>query len=699
MVKKLSVFHLILAGLLLLSGVAASPSVTVEPPTAAHQDLREELWLTYLAKLDQPSAVQGRRADDLLTPVLDEAFVSEDGQTAMLWIALQDPNGRVLATEPGMVLARKTEHGWSMVFPGEQAWAETLSRFSPEQIPVEQAVEPNRPAEKAGEAKSLGGYYLPYVAGTKRWLEGSILHFHSFPERGYPSCSQNDCAYAYDFTDVNHFPLVASKDGTVVVTKDSCADGNSYCTNYVVLKSTDGYYQLYLHLAHGTVPDKLTTGTAVRRGQYIGDTDDTGYSTSNHVHFMVVKDWWMGSGGSPWGHSVDVRFADVSINGGTPRTCYEVVQLPIQNGATECLGNKTDPLNANNDWFPSGNTGAFPPSGVLKRPTEGKVVATTNVFMDVTAQGTDDVRVTRMALLALVDGVWKQVGAAQPADSTGLADWDADLCALGPLNGPLALKLKVWDHEGNAVVMPAVTTVTVDHACLPPVSAMTAPTTTDSTAVKLNWTAMPSPSGLSKFELQWRVKGNAWAAGQTIALDASARSTWFVGSMGKIYEFRIRAFDINGQAEAWPAGDTAEVSVAFPSTCTKDDGEPDDTPQTARPLEPGIAQTSNLCPGADADWFMVDTTAWPYYLIASTPLGEAGAMVKVSVYASDASTLLVESNTPSSLEPTTLFANVGGQSHVFIKVEPTLGSPTGTAAQYALVIKAQHAQWLPLIWK
>ena len=164
MATKLSFFHLISAVLLLLSSVAASPSVNIEPPTVANQDLREELWLAYLAELDKSSAIQSGRANDLLTPVLDEAFISEDGQTAMLWIALQDPSGRILATEPGMVLARNTELGWSVVFPGDRAWTETLSSFPAEQIPVEQAVETNRKVEKVGEVKSLGGYYLPYVA-------------------------------------------------------------------------------------------------------------------------------------------------------------------------------------------------------------------------------------------------------------------------------------------------------------------------------------------------------------------------------------------------------------------------------------------------------------------------------------------------------------------------------------------------------
>ncbi|HBY08917.1 MAG TPA: hypothetical protein DEH22_14490, partial [Chloroflexi bacterium] len=123
--------------------------------------------------------------------------------------------------------------------------------------------------------------------------------------------------------------------------RDSCSDGNPSCTNYIVLyNSSDQAYQIYLHLAYGTIPNKLTPGTWVQRGEYLGDTDDTGYSTSQHVHFMVTDSIWMGSSGYYWGRSIDIRFADVAINHGIPRTCYEVTQFPIYDGATECLGNK-----------------------------------------------------------------------------------------------------------------------------------------------------------------------------------------------------------------------------------------------------------------------------------------------------------------------------------------------------------------------
>src|SRR5690606_1916089 len=101
--------------------------------------------------------------------------------------------------------------------------------------------------------------------------------------------------------------------------------------------------------------------------------------------------------------SADVRFTDVTINNGIPRTCYEVTNLPIYDGATQCLGNRADPWNPNNDWFPSGNIGATPPTGQLTRPIPGAAVATgSNPLMDVTASTQDDVRVKTAVLQGLV---------------------------------------------------------------------------------------------------------------------------------------------------------------------------------------------------------------------------------------------------------------------------------------------------------
>jgi murein DD-endopeptidase MepM/ murein hydrolase activator NlpD len=57
-------------------------------------------------------------------------------------------------------------------------------------------------------------------------------------------------------------------------------------------------------------------GTTVQRGQYLGDTDDTGYSTSQHVHFRVTNSVWLVDDGYYWGASIDIRFAECRINNG-----------------------------------------------------------------------------------------------------------------------------------------------------------------------------------------------------------------------------------------------------------------------------------------------------------------------------------------------------------------------------------------------
>lgn len=692
----------IVLGLLVLVSTNASVVGEVPPPMPATDEIRESLLEAYQSELAQNKALLGDGISDPLTPEFDEVFLSKDGKTAMIWIALRDTGGNILATEPGLVLARLEDAGWRMVFPGDKDWVSTLSAFPEQVIPAEHSPIPEGALPKSSEIQALTGYYLPYVAGTKHWLEGSVLHFYSFPERGYPSCDMAYCRYAYDFTDSDHFPLVASKDGKVVISRDSCADGNSLCTNYIVLQSSDGYFQLYLHMANGTIPDKLSPGTFVKRGQYLGDTDDTGYSTTNHVHFMVTNNYWLAGDGYPWGVSQDVRFTDVAINGGIPRSCYEVTKLPIYDNATECLGSKTDPLNPNNDWFTSGNAGVFPPSGTLTRPTENQVVATgVSPLMDVTATVSDDVRVTKIALFGNINGTWVSIPKYPPGEilpgANGVADWDVNLCDLGALNGALQLQLKVWDHEGN--VATSNRAVLVEHSCPPPVSAMTASTTYDSSAAQLNWSATPSASGLSKFELQWRGKGSDWADSQTLTLGAAARSTWFVGTLGGTYEFRLRAFDANGQEEAWPANDLPEQTITFPATCAPDLGEPDNTAQTAKALALNTVLSRNVCPAGDADWYQLATTGWSYYLLSSSPAGASGATINLSVYASDGTTLLTRLITQGFAKPSNLFLNVDGHDTVYVKAESDSPNLAGNQAQYTLTAKRQIPVWLPLILK
>ena len=677
--------------------VSAAPT----PPGIASDTDKQALWEAYQARYDRFASVNN---DDpiinLFEPVLDEAFISPDGKSAVLWLALRDYSGRILATEPGIVLASLSVGGWQVLLRGDPGWDEVLSQLPEGYLPAEfQFAEAQAPN---ASPQTIWGYYLPYVKGTSHKLEGSILHFHDYPPLGYPSCAQEFCQYAYDFTDVGHFPLVAARAGTVVSSRDSCADGNTSCTNYIVLYDTaSGVYQIYLHLAYATVPNHLVPGVTVDRGAYIGDTDDTGYSTSEHVHFMVVPSFWYALGDRyPWGRSVDVRLTDVAINNGIPRTCYEVTNLPIYDGATQCIGNRADPLNPNNDWFVSGNVGANPPNGQLTRPVPGAVVATgSNPLMDVTASTQDDVRVKTAVLQGLIGGSWLEIAprVSNPS-STGVFDWDVNLCQNGPLNGPLEVALKIWDHEGNEVGMLSRRTIQVDHACPPPVSQMITPTTYDGTAFKLNWTATESGVAISSFQIQWRSGPEAWSTARQMTYPAGARAMWFVGVPGGSYGFRMRAIDANGQAEAWPAGDVAEVTVTSPATCVEDAAEQDDSAATAVFISLGVEHQRNICGLGDADWFKFWTGEHERYFFFVRSIG-AGAAVRVSVYAADGITLLGSATAPAVNSSTSLGVMVPKNEIIYVKAEPALANLTGTAVLYGMKVSPGYGYSLPIILK
>lgn len=693
MVVKRYLTGLLLVLTLLLVGADNPPPLTASP------EIQAELSAAFFQRLDSKSE-SGILTFDLFTPELDTAFISLDGQHAVLWLALRDDYGRILASEPGLVLAKKTVESWEILLPGDPTWDMELASLPTGMLPLEKQPAPDGfEMEAVVAADALTGYYLPYVAGTSRWLEGSISHFQTIPELGYPSCTEEYCRYAFDFTDDNHFPLVAAKGGTVLSSRDSCADGTETCTNYIVLRNvSEGTYQIYLHLAHDTIPNQLTPGTTVQRGEYLGDTDDTGYSTSNHVHFMVTTSVWVGGDGYFWGRSVEVHFADVPINGGIPRTCYEVTSFTIYDGATDCIGNRSDPRNPANDWFLSGNIGAYPPTGSLTRPAAGAVVNTgTNPLIDVTASVSDDVRVASARFVVRLNGQWVEVGPRVTSQaSPGVFDWDVDLCAVGPLNGPLEVALTLWDHEGTKVSALSPRTIQVDHACPPPVSQMTVPDTFDASTIRLKWTVSSLGIGLDGFDLQWRNEPGTWSNDNILHFDSTARWGWFAGNAGGTYAFRIRALDVNGQAEPWPAGDVAEIMTTFPAACTEDYSEPDDSFLLAKSLQVGDVAYRNLCPAGDADWFRLENMDSGYYQISSHSLN-AGAAVRVTLLAGDGQTILATGSAPGLAQHTFLLFNLNSPASVYFKIEPLFSYLQGTSAGYDLSINAVNVMYLPWV--
>jgi len=127
-------------------------------------------------------------------------------------------------------------------------------------------------------------YALPYPHGrTFAVLQG----FHGeFSHRG-----SNE--YAVDFNCPVATPVTAARPGTVVAVNAS-AQGSGTTpeflddrrTNFVLILHSDGTLGEYMHLAPSGV--EVTPGQTVRRGQELGLSGNTGFSTTPHLHFQVM---------------------------------------------------------------------------------------------------------------------------------------------------------------------------------------------------------------------------------------------------------------------------------------------------------------------------------------------------------------------------------------------------------------------------
>lgn len=126
-------------------------------------------------------------------------------------------------------------------------------------------------------------YWLPFQKGKKvrvsQGFNGKTSH------NGYSR-------YAVDFAVPEGTPIYAARGGTVVATKASGAKGalkRSYgkYANYIVIEHRDGTFGKYYHLQQGGV--RVSVGSVVRRGELIGYSGNTGYSSGPHLHFSVSK--------------------------------------------------------------------------------------------------------------------------------------------------------------------------------------------------------------------------------------------------------------------------------------------------------------------------------------------------------------------------------------------------------------------------
>jgi hypothetical protein len=362
---------------------------------------------------------------------IDHIEVQDDGQMAIVWLAATDPEtGDFLGREPELAIAELgADENWKVLLEGEDKFDDTLAKFQYADKSVQGDIDVDvQPKSTA----VYGGYYLPWAKGLTKRLTWSVAH---------SSCTPTYyCTHAFDFADGTMFPLVAAKGGTVYHWRDTCANGDSSCTNSITLQdrsTTPWTYQIYMHIAQGSIPAKLKkVGTPVMQGQYIADVDDTGYSTGHHVHFMVVSEntKYLSYNGYIFGMAEDITFRDVTINwdsatqGGRPRLAYEAASYGGQ-GTT---------------YYTSGNAPANPPTGGLSAPAAKTYI--TNSEMMVKGWAKDDVSITKIELLANYDGEWVSIGERAGATSFTTT---VNLCETDIPAGPFKLAIRVWDYEGN----------------------------------------------------------------------------------------------------------------------------------------------------------------------------------------------------------------------------------------------------------
>ena len=453
------VLALLLALSLIIAPFTSEKSLAAPEPPENEADIDPQLLEAYQARVAEDG-------NQVLSFVIFDVRItqvdySSDGRFSLLWLGMFDrETGEQVPTEPGLAIGQltgdeSTRTFWTVTLPVDETWKAQLdlvpeSLLSPE---VKQAFIERASGPKEINSTVYRGYKLPWAAGTAKRLSGSIGHFLI-----YNTCSEASCRYAYDFADGTMFPLLASRGGIVKFVRWNVPDRpNNACGsdgttgNYLVLEdrsTSPTTYQLYLHMSEGTIPERLrTAGAIVQQGEYIGNVDNTGASCGHHLHFHVHTNPY-----SYWGNSVDIRFDDVSINDGTPRTCEEASRFP--NYGTQC--------NAGGNWFVSGNMGANPPHGDLVLPGAGEEVTTPAILVGGTAW--DDQQVTRIQVIARgLDGVWRDVGPAQTASPFTV---EANLCTANIPNGPVDIALRVWDNHGNVTITPqGLRTILKNYTC------------------------------------------------------------------------------------------------------------------------------------------------------------------------------------------------------------------------------------------
>jgi len=141
------------------------------------------------------------------------------------------------------------------------------------------------PGEPGAVHKPDQPYRLPYALSTAVRVSQAypVVRTHSDP----------GSQYAIDFVMPIGTDVFAARGGVVIeVASDFFEAGTNYevdgpRANVVRILHDDGTMGLYVHLNWNTI--RVVPGQRVRRGEYLADSGNTGFSTGPHLHFVVQR--------------------------------------------------------------------------------------------------------------------------------------------------------------------------------------------------------------------------------------------------------------------------------------------------------------------------------------------------------------------------------------------------------------------------
>lgn len=213
------------------------------------------------------------------------------------------------------------------------------------------------------------------------------------------------------------------------------------------------------------------------------------------------------------------------------------------------------------------------------------------------------------------------------------------------------------------------------------------PQTTGSTAIRLSWVVETAESEVERFELQTRKGDGEWEDyGEPIA--GSERSLVYWGSVGEVYEFRLRAVSVLNAAEAFT--ENAETRTFVQPDCLSDTAEGQgggDNERDSAPLvNSGTTVTHNWCPVGDVDWVRFSARQGDSFVLRAVPRGAASAAV-IQLYDAEGATLLGEAHPQNADSPSTLNWKAAQDGTYAVKLTPLDNRVAGVDAQVDFTVE------------